>query len=327
MASALAITVGLTGYAFSYAIGFIGHTCSLIIFSSKSLRETSTGLFFIFLTISNVLYQLISIRDFIVLYLRIPTVPDANICRLRVFIQNFSTVTSAWLLVLITVDRLIRVRFPYQQTRICTQKMALYSTTIVCICSILFTCHVLQPSFAYTNVASNTCGPSRSPTTPYSYFYFEIWFLLQLIFTYFIPSILMIICVISIYCKIRLQRTLVVGVARRERIQRHMLILMLSSIACFIICTIPYSIHRIVYQRTGVTTDTINIIAILTLIFNLNYCMTFYIHCLTSKLFRQTFIEQIKRIFIPCKNQRQDITSTVHAVQTKRNRSVLPTAN
>lgn len=323
----MSLIIGLAGYAFSYAVGFIRHICSLITFSSKSLRETSTGLFFIFLTISDAFYQLISIRDFIVLYLLVPTVPSAEIYRLRIFIQNFATITSAWLLVLITIHRLIRARFPYRQARICTPRMAAYSTAIVCICSIALNCHVLLPQFAYTNVKSNSCGPLRSPATSYSIFYFNIWFLLQLIITYFIPSCLMIIFVISIHCKIRLQRNLVVGVTRREKIQRQMLILMLSSIVCFIICTIPYSINRILYQRTGVTTSTITAIAILTAIFNMNYCLNFYIHCLTSKLLRQTFIEQIKRLCIPCKRQRQDITSTVHPLQTIRNRSILVLAN
>ncbi|CAF0865340.1 unnamed protein product [Adineta steineri] len=313
MASSLAITTGLYGYGLSYTLGFIGHTCSLITFSSKNLRQTSTGLLFIFLTFANILYQLITIRDFITLYLLIPTIPSVELCRFCTFIRNFSTFTSAWLLVFIAIDRFIRARFPLKQTRLCTCKTGFYSFIIVCICSTLFTCHVLQSEFIYTDVKSNTCGPSRSPITIYSNFYFNIWPILQVIITYFIPSCLMIISVVSIYSKVRSQRN-IVRRGKNEKIQQHMLILMISSVTCFAVCTLSYSIHRVVYSRTGVTSATVDQIAVLTVFYNLNFCLTFYIHCLASKLFRQTFIKQI---YMCIRNQnRQQINNHIHPLVT-----------
>ena len=166
------------------------------------------------------MYQLMTIHDYILLYLLVPTQPNAALCRFRTFILNFFTFTSAWILVLISIDRFIRARFPYQQARLCTRKMAIYSFAVVCACSTLLTCHVLQSEFAYTDVKSNTCGPSRSTSTSYTKFYFNIWPIMQVIVNYFIPSCLMMIFVISIHSKVRLQRALVVTTARRERIQQ-----------------------------------------------------------------------------------------------------------
>jgi hypothetical protein len=115
-----------------------------------------------------------TINDFIKQNLQLATVQSEYICRFRTFILNFSTFTSAWVLVLISMDRLVRVCFPYQQQRLCTRKIAALSVGIMCICSTLSTCHVLQQEFAFVSPNSNICGPSRSVVSPYTIFYFNI---------------------------------------------------------------------------------------------------------------------------------------------------------
>ena len=170
MTSTAAQAIGFYGYIFSTPFGFLGHICSIITFSSEDLRRTSTGLLFIFLAFSDLLYLFISIRDFIAITLELPSIRNDHLCRFREFTSNFAAFTSSWLLVLISIDRLIRARFPHQAARICTQKSAFRLILLVCICSIAFTSHVLQPGFSYTDLASHWCGPPASSSTPYSFF-------------------------------------------------------------------------------------------------------------------------------------------------------------
>jgi hypothetical protein len=56
MASSVAQTIGIYGYAFTFPFGLVGHIFSLMTFSCKTLRTTSTGFVFICLTLSDVLY-------------------------------------------------------------------------------------------------------------------------------------------------------------------------------------------------------------------------------------------------------------------------------
>ncbi|CAF1542569.1 unnamed protein product [Rotaria sordida] len=310
MESPLAQKIGLYGYIFTFPLGFIGHILSLVTFSSQTLRVTSTGFLFICLTLSDIIYQLMSINDFIIQVLRVPTSKSVYLCRLRTFILNFLTFTSAWILVLISMDRLIRVRFPHKQRQLCTPKLAALFVSITCICSIIFTCHVLQSDFGFSDPVSPLCGPSRFALTFYSKFYFNIWPILQLFITYFIPNCLMIVSVICIRISMNGQQIQFIRSRRREKNEQQMFILMASSIICFAICTLSYSIHRIVYQRFGVNLTTLIEIAILTVFLNINYCYNFYIHCLTSKFFREKFIEQFERIF--CGRKRQIINTSVH---------------
>lgn len=243
-------------YAYAYVamapFGFLGHTCSLITFSSKTLRTTSTGFLFIFLTLSDTLYISVMIPDFLQ-EISIQIVRSEELCRFRTFALNFSTVTSAWILVLIAIDRLVRVRFPFRQARLCTRKVAACMIATVCICSTVFTYHVLEPQFAFGSLTSSRCGTVRSPPTTYSIFYYNTWPILQLIFTYVLPSILMAGFLMGVYSKMHEQQTMVAGSSRREKQQRQMLILMISSVSWFVFCTLPYGTFRIIVQRIGST--------------------------------------------------------------------------
>jgi hypothetical protein len=77
-----------------------------------------------------------------------------------------------------------------------------------------------------------------------------------------------------------------------------MLILMIASTICFAICTIPYSIQRIIYLQFGTTSTTLIETTVFTICLNMNYCYNFYILCLASKYFRQIFIQKIKRFIL-----------------------------
>jgi hypothetical protein len=305
MPDTVAQAIGFYSYLFTSPLGFLGHACSLITFSAKPLRQTSTRFLFICLTLSDLLYLIISILDFITLTLLMPIIRNDHLCRFRIFIINVTTVTSSWFLVLIAVDRLIRARFPYRQARLCTRKIAMFSVCIITIFSALFTCHILRSEVAYTSQVSQICGPAPFPFTAYSLFYYKIWPIIQLLVTYFIPSCVMIICVAGVHSKLRAQRTQIAASIRKEKLQRQMLILMISSVACFAICTIPYSIEIIVFLRSGSYTTGGIELYLFTALRNVNYSYNFYIHCLTSKLFRQTFVQQLAPFYKLCKRPRQ----------------------
>lgn len=59
------------GYPITFLLGFLGNTASLITFSSSALRKVSTGCLFIILAISDTLYLLMCIFDFIEIGLQV----------------------------------------------------------------------------------------------------------------------------------------------------------------------------------------------------------------------------------------------------------------
>lgn len=316
MADPTARTINFYNYVVTAPLGFIGHTCSFITFSSKSLRETSTGLLFLFLTSSDALYQLMFIYDFLVQTLQITTTYNIHVCRFRTFIFGFSNATSAWLLVLIALDRFIRARYLHIQASLCTRKVACYIVCAMCICTAALNCHLLLPEYSYFNRGSNVCGMSRTPVTTYTNFYFNIWPILQSAVFYLLPSCLMIACAIGVYSKLRVQGLVITTATKKEKLQRQMLLLMMTSVIFFSLCTLPYSINRIINLRVGSTSTSALINAILAIFFNMNYCYNFYLRCLTSHLFRQTLLRQIKRFYFWCRRMPMPLDNSVMPLQT-----------
>ncbi|CAF1565690.1 unnamed protein product, partial [Didymodactylos carnosus] len=92
--SSIASNSYIYGGAITIAVGIIGHICSLLTFSRRVLRHVSTSMFFMVLAVSDLIYVLMSIYDFVMDGLQITTSTPyyVEICRLRGFINGFSMI-------------------------------------------------------------------------------------------------------------------------------------------------------------------------------------------------------------------------------------------
>ncbi|UJR21507.1 hypothetical protein I4U23_024593 [Adineta vaga] len=164
------------------------------------------------------------------------------------------------------------------------RNLALYDT--------ILNSHLILPSFA-TLSGSNLCGP-LSPTT-YSFFFRKIWGILFALLHTVLPTIILIIVTIDIFRRLRLQQKRKLNGPHRRRafLDRQILIIMLTSIFLFFATQIPLSLFNILLSpvlrfRLSMT-QALEITSICTFIASINFATTFYVHCLTSKLFRNEF--------------------------------------
>ena len=84
---------------------------------------------------------------------------------------------------------------------------------------------------------------------------------------------------------------------RRTRfLQQQMLILMFTTLILFFITTFPVAIFRFAMSTLGVQ-QSFSLSLLLAAIFGVitasNYAFNFYLHCLTSKLFRKEFMKSL----------------------------------
>jgi hypothetical protein len=135
----------------------------------------------------------------------------------------------------------------------------------------------------------------------------------------------MIICSICIHRKMSLQQNLVATSNRREKLQRQMAILLFASITSFALCTLPYVAFRIYNTQAPTSSANTLTVSALTVFLNMNYSFNFYIHCVTSKLFREKFVEQSKRLVSYCKGQRGRINNAVYPLATLARTHISPT--
>jgi len=171
--------LALYGYIVLFLFGYFGHISSIIIFLRRTLRAVSTSSLFVCITLSNIIYLLVCIYDF--LYTGIGLTPVNSqtnpnlsnaLCRFRSFIQSVAMCSSAWLLLTISIDRWVRIRYPFQVKKLCTRKRVLCGAFIILTCAIVFNSHLLLPSFGSLS-GTNICGPSISTT--YTFFYKKVF--------------------------------------------------------------------------------------------------------------------------------------------------------
>ncbi|CAF1185345.1 unnamed protein product [Adineta ricciae] len=299
------------GYLCLFVLGFTGNISSLLTFTRPTLRSVSTGLLFIILASSDTIFLLVSIIDFLDFGLAIPLVSYVNytiLCRVRLFTASMTQICSAWVLVVISLDRWIRTRFPYKSSVICTQKKALLAVAIILILDIGIHAVMLTPLVGtiYPGVALLACGPA---TWDYLYFYYITWTVIQVFINCLVPVIVMLFFLIDMFIRIRAQkrnagqqievqsrgRISNPAVRRNNRLQTQLFVMMLSSIAIFLATNLPVAVYRTVFPRQVLNipiteySSVAKLSAIFQVIWSVNYTINFYIHCLTSTLFRREF--------------------------------------
>ncbi|CAF1003366.1 unnamed protein product [Adineta steineri] len=303
------------GLGFIFLFGFTGNLASMATFMQTTLRATSTAFLFRILAFSDSLFLLVSIFDFIEVGLTqgpILLTNYDNLCRFRWFMKGFTQFCSAWILVFVTIDRWLRTCFPFKANKWCTHRNVIIVTICIIIIGTGLHSHMLSAQLFgkfFPGVATAACGPIKY-WIPYAHFFFVQWPFIQVFFICLIPVTLMLLGSIDIHRTIQKTKSRIQTVAmnqpqqlRQARLHRQMLILMIYSIMIFVVTTLPVSIHQIVaafefLANTAIDENRIvNDTAILTVLLSLNYAINFYVHCLTSKLFRDEFIKFIKIMY------------------------------
>ncbi|CAF0984705.1 unnamed protein product [Adineta steineri] len=303
------------GLGFIFLFGFTGNLASTATFMQTTLRTTSTAFLFLILAVSDTLFLLVSIFDFIEVGLTQGPILLTNydsLCRFRWFMKGFTQFCSAWILVFVTIDRWLRTRFPFKANKWCSHKNVIIVTICIIIIGIGLHSHMLSAQLFgkfFPGVATVACGPVQL-WAPYTLFFFVQWPFIQVFFVCLIPVTLMLLGSIDIHRTIQKTKSRIQTVAmnqpqqlRQARLHRQMLILMISSIMIFFVTTLPVSIRQIVaayaiFANTAINeNEIVNDTAILTILLSFNYAINFYVHCLTSKLFRDEFIKFIKIMY------------------------------
>lgn len=160
----------------------------------------------------------------------------------------------------------------------------------------------------------------------------------------------MLIILLDIFITIRLRKRAVVQPGQTNQhqsaIQKQMFILMLASIAVFLVTNLPIGIYKIISPRGNVTAEALTRTSIYTALVwfqSLNYAVrrsqfffqlkvdriyisrtffffkiNFYMHCLSSTFFRKEFRFRMKFLFRP---QQEPINISVQVSRTEQQRT------
>ena len=177
------------GLGLVFLFGFTGNFASIATFMRPSLRVTSTGSLFFMVAVSDTVFLLASIFDFVEVGIAQEPIflsSYDSLCRFRWYAKGFAQFCSAWILVLITVDRWLRIRFPFKTKQWCTRRKSLIATMAVVIIGTGLYSHMLSAQFfgkRFPGIATEACGPVDFRGS-YITFYFSRWSYVQVLKEY-----------------------------------------------------------------------------------------------------------------------------------------------
>ncbi|CAF2386081.1 unnamed protein product [Rotaria sp. Silwood2] len=121
-----------------YLFGYTGCLLSIVTFSSKKLRQHSTGFLFFVMAFVDIFNLIASLQYFfdVIYHINVYTI-SIHWCRFFTIFNYELYFGFSWILVFISVDRWIKVEWPTKSQTLCTRERFIYLCLIAFISSLL----------------------------------------------------------------------------------------------------------------------------------------------------------------------------------------------
>ncbi|CAF0873446.1 unnamed protein product [Rotaria sordida] len=285
-------------YPIIFILGIIGNLLSSLLFSITTLNRTSCGVYFLLLAVYGSIALLGGLHHCLTIGYHVP-VPTATYCRARNFLLYMSMDMTSWMIVAISVDRYLKVKFPIKARIYATQKLAIIISCIITFVFIIKNFHLATVFIGdFTDDAADNCDPN--PDYPkYAAFFKNIWPWIDLTTYALLPLLIVTLCNgFIIYDQYKRRVKL-----RKRNLDRSLITLLLVSSISFIVCNLPITILAAIYPYISLSYDT-NVkydgvafaYDLLRMPSYASFALNFYLYYYTSSIFRQQAILLFKRI-------------------------------
>lgn len=288
--------------------GVLGNTLTLLVIRRMKLKKRPTLLFILFLAITETVNLLTGLpRQFIwhTFEYDIGSATDIN-CKLYEFFIYFSFHYSSWILVWITLERLVKTYFPLKYRRLCNN----IKVTVLLLLT-MFVLILLDGEFFFTNgvnnYTKNGCG-SMDPDL--SNFDMHVYVYIDFCVYSLVPMLIMSVSnvlLIRILLKVQRNRASMMdskAFNRSNRFSVRMTKMLLVCTLYFIITTVPNCIYLIVSNKIEpglkekndtVALARLNLFGSITYIMSFsNSCLDFYLYTAMNSRFRAELMLLLK---------------------------------
>ena len=278
-------------------IGNIGCVCNFITFTAKQLRQNSCGWYFLMSALFDFLFINFGLFTKLASEQYGSTLQNTNLawCRIRTFLTWVLPLYATGYVVLSSIDRFLSVSTSVRLRSFSQIKVAHRMTCAPIILYSLTTVH----QFFYFVLISSNCVP-----LPGAYSYFLSMY--SIVWTGLVPQISMLIFGLMTYYNVRKSRLRLVHPEQqqqqqqRNRTDSHMIRMTLVQVLCSsVLLNFRTACYAYAVLSTGLAKDDYGlavealILQISSFIFYLNFCKSFFVNTLSSKLFRAVFKQRL----------------------------------
>ncbi|KAJ8304499.1 hypothetical protein KUTeg_018082 [Tegillarca granosa] len=283
--------------------GTIGNVLSIMVLTKKSNRNNTSALYLSTLAVSDLVSLYTGLLRQWIIYMFNYDIRNIGflICKIHLFFVYFSLDFSAWLLVAVTFDRVVKTCFPHVAKTTFTRKTAAISISTVGLVLLFLNCHVFYGMGTVATVTNYTTTVNECTylSVKYKKFFQTVWPWLDFAVYSCLPFLLLLtgnlVIIVRLFKSFKATHT-----AKNKISSTSCTLIILNTV--FLMSTTPVSIFLIGYPYWSENASS-NKMAALNLIWSFvnilmytNNAINFLLYCLSGSKFRK----ELKQIFQKC---------------------------
>lgn len=302
-------------------VGISGNLLSIAVLSRQRMRFTTTSVYLRLLAVVDTFVLLVAVlRHVLYYYAGINIRAQTTVgCKLHSWISPSVSALSFWLLPVITVDRLLMVKYPIWAKAHCTRRSSFIIFLVMFITLLLINLHFLlfqeRMEMLHGNSSNITsdqviddlqsvkCAPGTAESQN---FYNKIWPIAVFLLYSIMPIGFLITCNVVLVkevtkrtAKNRARRSFDPRKVREQKDLRSLTIMLVSVCVFFVIISVPACVHLIlesyVYSEFDAAKRLLSWTVVTLLLFS-NNTVNFILYCFTGKVFRKELVSMLKDV-------------------------------
>ena len=262
-------------------LAIFGNIIIVKVMLRKENRNSSTSIFFIALAISDM-----SLTGLLSLETWLHRMFGINLYSVNQYVTTVETImhysiyqTSIWILICITLERLITVASPFKIKLLCTKRHAFVISVMVC--SLIMTMNTIQFT-VIVRVESDALSPYNNMIEIIKNGY-TIITVIEFMMSFFLPVV--IIVTSSIYIVIHLHRQKMLSIKTNRN--RSVTMTLLAANIVFLLTTLPFVLLQLISLNVNISPYLFwTLFDIFIFLADMNSALNFYVYVLSGSKFR-----------------------------------------
>ena len=262
-------------------IGLVGNVLCIVVMLNKTMRHLPFAVFSGVLAVSDSCILILSVLSSVVSLKENSQIVSYTSCGFIVFAVFFCNQFSSWVVVFLTIERMVAVLVPLKCREIVTRRRAIAILSLTGF--ILFGVNV--HSFWTMGYSNSRCAWNEKF---HKSIFYDIFVWVDAVLFFILPAAIILVLNLTIICKLWQIRKQHLSSFKK---QKSAIIILFGVSIAFIVLTSPEAIrdiYQLLYRRQGQTTGWAYYVPVT--LWLMNYAVNFYLYSLAGSKVRNVLI-------------------------------------